>query len=141
MSPERTPCKMNIHFVTCCNSQYFGGHHLPVFQIEVDNKTTGNILKMVMSDWQTTDHLEYEVFRFEKSGDMFDAAVEEWFKDIEDMGVPLFPDFDEAPEDEAEREVWYEEYDCCAFFVVEIEYPEDDDEEQLSSGGAPCSQL
>lgn len=109
------------HVDTCC-SDYFGGHHLPNFSIMVTGESTYAYLKEVMLDWQTTDHLDYELFRDSEDYNNFRDAIEELFQDSEDMGT-MQDTFDpriDTPQTEEEWEYW----DCCAFFVVEMEEDE-----------------
>jgi hypothetical protein len=109
------------HVDTCC-SDYFGGHHLPNFSIMVTGESTYAYLKEVMLDWQTTDHLDHELFRDSEDYNNFRDAIEELFQDSEDMGT-MQDTFDpriDTPQTEEEWEYW----DVNAFFVVEMEEDE-----------------
>jgi hypothetical protein len=101
------------HVDTCC-SDYFCGHHLPNFSIMVTGESTYKDIKNAMLDWQTTDHLDHELFRDSEDYNSFRDAVEELF-----IGLDLYKVFDarlETPQTEEEWEYW----DVNAFFVVEM---------------------
>ena len=141
-----TPLSMVITHVFTGQTQYYGGHHLPDFVITVDGLTTYRTLKTEMQDWQTTDHLNEEVFYFPHSGEMFDAAVEQLFSTVEDMDAIMFPDLDKPPEltDDDEQpegiQEWYDNWEGVAWFTIKLDMPEEDDEEQLSISGT-CTTL
>lgn len=112
-----------IRHVGTCNSDYFGGHHLPNFSIMVDGTSTYQQIKDEMLDQQTTDHLEREVFCFEGSSAAFDEAVEELFSYVDNMEALAFPRLEVVDYDSLEAEMG--EYDVGAFFTVEILFDED----------------
>ncbi len=45
--------KYNIAHIDTCNSQYFGGHNLPVVQVLVDENTPFKDIKEALSYFQT----------------------------------------------------------------------------------------
>lgn len=110
-----TPRKYTIeHVATCCND-YFGGHHLPNFSVMVTGESTYKDIRDAMLDWQTTDHLDRELFRDSEDYNSFRDAVEELFD-----GLDLDKVFNarlETPQTEEEWEYW----DVYAFFTVEME--------------------
>ena len=102
------------HVATCC-TDYWRGHHLPNFSITVTGGSTYKDIKDAMLDWQTTDHLDRELFRDSEDYNNFRDAVEELF-----IRIDLDKVFDarlDTPQTEEEWDYW----DCCAFFVVEME--------------------
>ena len=93
------------------NSQYFRGHHLPVVQVMVDGNTTYQELMVELLNWQNTDHIQ------DLDWDAYQDAIDELFGAIKaDPSNKVFPDM-EVPTTEEEMEEW----DCYAFFVVEME--------------------
>ena len=61
------------HIDTCC-SDYFGGHHLPVVQVMVDENTTYQDIKLSLLDtYYSIDHLE------DIDSDKYVEAVHELF--------------------------------------------------------------
>ena len=110
-----TPRKYTISHVATCCTDYWRGHHLPNFSITVTGGSTYKDIKDAMLDWQTTDHLDRELFRDSEDYNNFRDAVEELFD-----GLDLDKVFDarlDTPQTEEEWDYW----DCCAFFVVEME--------------------
>jgi len=101
------------HATTCC-SDYFM-HHLPNFSVMVTGESTYAHIKEIMLEWQTTDHLDGELFRDSDDYNNFRDAVEELFHDsaMQDM-------FDESINTPRTEEEW-SYHSCYAFFVVEME--------------------
>ena len=123
VEPEvvEAPRKFRVtHIDTCC-TDYFRGHHLPIFQISVTGLTTYKELLGMCLEWQTTDHLDEQLFRNSEDYNAFRDAINEMFNSVEDMDAIFCQSLD-VPETEEEQEYW----DCCAFFAVEI-LGEDDD--------------
>lgn len=137
METENKPAitGFDINLVFTGNSQYFGGHHLPNFAITVDGSTTYNQLKTLMLDWQSTEHLDEELFSQAGSYELYEDAVESFFKGIpkKDMNNPAFTGMDVHPDltDDNEEEIqdWYDNYDCVAIFTCEGESEEEDEDE------------
>ena len=119
--PEK-PRTFNVQHVDTCCTDYFGGHHLPNFAIQVTGNTTYKELLGTCLEWQNTDHLDEELFRNSEDYNNFRDAIIEMFSMVDDMDAKFQPDLD-VPETEEEWEYW----DVCAFFTVEI-LGEDDDE-------------
>jgi hypothetical protein len=122
IDPPITARRYTIHHVATCCSDYFGGHHLPNFSIMVTGESTYDYLKEVMLDWQTTDHLDHELFRDSEDYNNFRDAVEELFQDSEEAGT-MQDTFDpriDTPQTEEEWDYW----DVNAFFAVEMEEDE-----------------
>lgn len=100
--------KYNLVNVDICNSQYFGGHHLPVVQVLVDENTTYQQIKNALLDvYSSTDHIE-------------DIDIEAYVQAVEDL-FSNFTTLDYVPdgfygigsfEDD-------EEHDVYMYFVVE----------------------
>ena len=120
-----TTTGFDISLVFTGNPQYFGGHHLPNFAIPVDGSITYNQLKAQMLDWQTTAHLDEELFSQAGSYELYENAVEDFFKGIplQDMNSPAFTGLDAHPDltDDNEEKIqdWYDTYDCVAVFTCE----------------------
>jgi hypothetical protein len=125
---KQTPLSMKVNTCFVGHTQYFGGHHCPTFPVTVDGLTTYNTLKTEVLDWQTTEHLADEVFYFEHAEGMFNAAVEELFSSVEDMGAVVWPDLEVPPEDEEAMQEWYDNWEGVAWFTVKLIMPEEDDE-------------
>jgi hypothetical protein len=111
--PTTRTFKVN-HVDTCC-TDYFGGHHLPNFAIQVTGNTTYKELLGMCLEWQNTDHLDEELFRNSEDYNAFRDAIIEMFSMVDDMDAVFQPSL-EVPETEEEQEYW----DVCAFFSVEI---------------------
>jgi len=114
-----TPRKYTINHVDTCCTDYWGGHHLPNFSVMVTGGSTYKDVRDAMLDWQTTDHLDRELFRDSEDYNNFRDAVEELFIRI-DLDKVFSPSL-ETPQTEEEWEYW----DVCAFFVVEMEEEEE----------------
>ena len=115
INPPITDRRYTIHHVDTCCTDYWGGHHLPNFSVMVTGGSTYKDVRDAMLDWQTTDHLDRELFRDSEDYNNFRDAVEELF-----IRIDLDKVFDarlETPQTEEEWDYW----DCCAFFVVEME--------------------
>ncbi len=110
--------KYNIAHIYTCNSQYFGGHHLPIVQVLVDENTSFKDIKEVLSYLQTYEHL-FEDDRFSTGFDVdaYKAAVEEVFSYVERNHVSLerIPNDLEGIGSMDDDEEW----DCYMYFVVE----------------------
>lgn len=100
--------KYNISHIDTCNSQYFGGHHLPVVQVLVDGNTTYKDIKESLLDiYTSTDHIE------DLDEEAYKEAVEELFANFTTLDyVPdsLYGIGSMDGEDE---------WDCYMYFVVE----------------------
>jgi hypothetical protein len=107
--------KFKISHITTGDTQYFGRHHLPYFQISVTGLTTYKELLGMCLEWQNTDHLDEELFRNSEDYNAFRDAINEMFSSVENMGAIFCPSL-EVPETEEEQEYW----DVCAFFTVEV---------------------
>jgi hypothetical protein len=81
----------------------------------VTGGSTYKDVRDAMLDWQTTDHLDRELFRDSEDYNNFRDAVEELFIRI-DLDKVFDPRL-ETPQTEEEWEYW----DVCAFFTVEME--------------------
>ena len=88
-----TPRKYTINHVATCCTDYFGGHHLPNFSIMVVGTATYKDIRDMMLDWQTTDHLDRELFRDSEDYNSFRDAVEELFIRI-DLDKAFDPSLD-----------------------------------------------
>jgi len=112
-----------LNYVDTCNSQYFGGHHLPVVQVLVDGNSTYKDVKNNLLEYQTYEHL-FEDQRFVTDtdldgfdGDIYKTAVIKTFsacklEPLWEVGLDI------PTEDEEDA------YDCYAFFTVRVEEDE-----------------
>ncbi len=106
--------KYNVSHIDTCNSQYFGGHHLPVVQVLVDENTTFQDIKNSLLDiYYSTDHIE------DLDVEAYKAAVEELFANFTNLDYS--PDFVYEIGSMDEDEEW----DCYMYFVVEQVEDED----------------
>jgi len=103
---------MKIYHIDTCLPDYFGGHHLPNFNIPVYKGMTYYDLKQQMLSGYFTDHIE------ELNG----KEEEEFIREVEYLfnGVDLESVLPEVEDREEEMEVM-EDYinDVCMFFVIE----------------------
>jgi hypothetical protein len=100
--------KYHLSNVAICNSQYFGGHHLPVVQVLVDENTTYQQVKDSLLDvYSSTDHIE------DIDTEAYVQAVEGLFSNFETLDyVPdSFYDIGSFEDNE--------EHDVYMYFVVE----------------------
>jgi len=102
---------MKIYHIDTCLPDYFGGHHLPNFNVPVHKGMTYSDLKQQMLSGYFTDHIEE-----------LDGKEEEFVSEVENLfsGVDLESILPEAEDREEEMEVM-EDYidDVCMFFVID----------------------
>lgn len=65
--------KYELNHIDTCNSSYFGGHHLPVVQVMVDENTTYQDIKLELLNDFNTCHLD------DLNWDVYVEAVHELF--------------------------------------------------------------
>lgn len=103
--------KYNLTCMAICNSQYFGGHHLPVVQVLVDEDTTYKDIKDSLLDiYTSTDHIE------DLDVEAYKAAVEELFVNFTTLDYVPDSLYYIGSMDDAENN---EEWDCYMYFIVE----------------------
>ena len=127
MSEEKIVSMSIDHAATCC-PDYFGGHQYS-FCIYADGNTTYQDLKDGMLDWQNTDHLTYNLFKTDYEWGLYQDAVELLFQDAEQEGTmqDIFDPRLDIPVTEEEQE----EYSCYAWFIIEPELEEIDEDESV----------
>jgi hypothetical protein len=98
---------IELIYLTTCNSQYFGGCHLPVLQVEVDRSTRYGQVKRELKEYYTGEHLDDSI-----DYDELTSAIDRCFE-----GNDLRKSWDKTlakrPDDEYE-------YDCYAYFSVKV---------------------
>jgi len=98
---------MNIYYLSTSLPDYFGGHHNPVIQIMVTNKTTYKEIKESMLDCTTTEHLEDLDF------ENYKVAVEVLFNGIDMDKIPPACEYIEPIDTDD-----YDFYDSVYMFFV-----------------------
>lgn len=113
--------KYNISHIATCNSQYFGGHHLPVVQVLVDENTTYSEIKKTLRCWSSIDHL-FEDERFVSNvyidgfdADVYREAVEELFKNFTTLDYVSEVLYGVGSMEDSE------DWDLYMYFVIEVE--------------------
>lgn len=100
--------KYNISHIDTCNSQYFGGHHLPVVQVLVDENTTYQDIKdSLLNVYLSVDHIETIDI------EAYKVAVEDLFANFTTLNYVPDTLYEIGSMDDDE------DWDCYMYFVVE----------------------